>query len=125
MQDPEIYLKERAIHVACAVHPEREARLDSAHRRRVNHETYFFSDDAALAEFDRDRLRYCGMLSDPVTQERFHPDERSPYTLFDGRPYYFASAETESAFAADPRSYAEPRRAMPPMPAVQPAGDSK
>ena len=97
--------------------------IDPAHRVWVNHEIYYMSGDATRTQFVRDPVRYCGLLTDPVSGERFRPSANSPMSEFEGRPYYFSSPGTRATFAADPATYANPRRTMPPSeaPASQPA----
>ncbi len=84
--------------------------LDAAHEARVNHETYYFSSPAARARFVADPLRWCGRVTDPVSERRFRPTAASPRASWRGRPYYFGSAATRDRFLADPARYAEPER---------------
>jgi YHS domain-containing protein len=84
--------------------------LDSAHEARVNHEIYFLSSRAARDAFRREPLRYCGLVTDPVSGERFRPSAASPRAVHLGRPYYFRSAETRSRFTREPARFAEPQR---------------
>jgi YHS domain-containing protein len=91
--------------VPCVVDPTRVARVESGSEERMNWEVFFFCDDDAHARFVADPLRWCGALTDPVTLERFVPDQRSPHLEHGGHPYYFASAEHRDAFAADPDHY--------------------
>ncbi len=108
VQDPEIYLERLDIHLPCAVDPTRDAILDEAHRARVNHEVFFLSGPEALEEFNNRPLRYAGMLTDPVSLQRFRPDAESPKLEHGGRPYYFASATNLEAFRAQPARFADP-----------------
>ena len=95
-----------------ALQPEREAILDPGHRARVNHETYFFAADEARQEFTANALTHCGVVTDPITNERFLPTEQSPRLDYNGRPYFFISEETRSAFEADPSAHADAKREM-------------
>jgi YHS domain-containing protein len=106
VQGPERYLKMHGISLACPVHPDRAAVLDSAHKAEVNHEVYFFSDQAALARFRANPLRYCGTVTDPVNRRRFRPTWFSPRYDFLGRPYFFTSRATRATFKAYPDSFA-------------------
>jgi len=92
--------------VPCVVDPTRVARVESGTEVRLNWETFFFCDDEARARFLADPLRWCGALTDPVTLERFVPDERSARVEHGGHPYYFATAAHRDAFASAPDRYA-------------------
>jgi YHS domain-containing protein len=120
VKDPEVYLKELGVELPCAIHPEKGAVLDSAHRSYVNHEVYFFSSAGARRRFEKDPLRYCGLVTDPVSLERFRPTRASPRADHAGRPYFFASEATRSTFQGDPIAYANPKRKMPKAPMADP-----
>jgi YHS domain-containing protein len=108
VQDPEWYLKELGVKLPCAVVKGGDARIDKSTSARVNHEIYYFSTPAAKRKFLADPLRWCGMVTDPVSRERFRPREGSPRVDHGGRPYFFASDATSAAFAAEPARFAEP-----------------
>jgi YHS domain-containing protein len=112
VQDPERFLLEQSIQVPCVVHPDKQARIESQLRAWVNHELYYFSDDKAFSSFRKDPLKYCGLVTDPVTRRRFRPDKRSPRFSYKDRPYYFSSDSTLKAFEATPDSFATPSRGM-------------
>ena len=112
MQDPGAYLDSIGVELRCPVRPAEPAVLDAGHRALVNHETFFFSDTAALAAFRERPLDYVGLLSDPVSGKRFPPTIASPRLEYHSRPYYFESEASRSAFAADPARYATPQRPM-------------
>ena len=114
MQDPEIYLGELGIQVSDLFDPGRPARMDAFHRSRVNFETFFFADQAGKARFDADPIAHAGVVTDPVSRQRFRPAPTSPRVLHDGRPYVFFSEETRSAFVASPSMYADPDYRMLP-----------
>jgi len=114
-------MQNQGITVACAVHGDRTAVIDVAHRSSLNFEVFYFSDDSSKAQFDANPLRFCGILTDPVTHARFVPGSASPRIDWEGRPYYFLSDETLAQFKAMPDSFAKPNytmRAMPAMPAM-------
>lgn len=107
MQSPEIYLHQfPQIEFPCPVNPDRKAVVDEKMRAFVNYEVYFFSDRGALRRFRKDPLRYCGLLTDPVTQRRFHPAKSSPHLEYKDRLFYFSSDSTRVAFVATPDSFA-------------------
>lgn len=106
-----MYLAHQGIRLPCAVHPERPAVLDSTLRTFVNHEVFFFSDRKAKRTFDKDPLRYCGRLTDPVSRLRFTPTGTSPRWIHGRRHYYFSGDSTLAVFRAQPDSFAV-RRGM-------------
>ena len=81
--------------------------LDPEHRSFVNWETFFFADLESKKKFDADPLRYCGILTDPVSRQRFVPGDKSPRTQHDGRPYFFYMEANKATFEADPQTYAK------------------
>lgn len=101
-----MFLKARGIAIPCLIHPDRPAILEASHRAMVNHEIFFFSDERSLSRFHKDLLRYCGVLTDPVSRVRFKPSAKSLRWEYRERPYYFASDSTLSVFQAIPDSFA-------------------
>lgn len=116
MKDPAPYLKEIGTELSCAMGGGLQARIDARLSTRVNHETFFFSMPAAKRKFRRNPVKYCGLLTDPVTKVRFQPNKKSPRQDWNGRPYFFSSAESAARFAVDPEMYAEPMGRMVPKP---------
>lgn len=108
MQGPEIWLNQLGITVACVVDPARNAVLDEAHRVFVNYETYYLCDEQALATFKAAPWKHTGLVTDPVSRERFRPDGKSPRATHQGRLFYFASAANAETFAQDPAAHATP-----------------
>lgn len=106
-QDPERYLRELKISVRCPVYPARRAILDSSLRMKINQDIFFFSSQAAMKRFEKDPLRFCGKLTDPVTRERFRPTSASPHVTFRGRMYFFAADSTLARFQAQPEKFYE------------------
>ena len=94
--------------LACAVDPAKKAVLDEAHRVFVDSETYYVSNAEARAAFLREPWRYTGLVTDPVSHERFQPDGKSPRAQHAGRLFLFASRGSADRFAADPDEYALP-----------------
>ncbi|HMB69789.1 MAG TPA: hypothetical protein VKU85_10775, partial [bacterium] len=86
----------------CAVNPSRPATLDAEHVAWVNHEAYYFSTRAAKRRFGRHPAYWCDTVTDPVTLERFRPRGDEPVAYHRGRPYFFLTEESRSAFVADP-----------------------
>lgn len=106
MQDPQDQLVDLGIGVQDAIDPDRDAVLDRAHRSFVNWETFFFADTASKRRFDADPLRWCGILTDPVSRQRFVPGDRSPRSEYGGRPYFFYTDANKAVFDASPDTYA-------------------
>jgi YHS domain-containing protein len=105
-QDPEIFLQQEGIVPYDVVDPRRHAVLDSKLRSYVNYEVFFFADDSTLALFESDPLRWCGLLTDPVSQRRFRPVLGARPFVFNGRRYFFESDSTLALFEAQPDSFA-------------------
>jgi YHS domain-containing protein len=114
VQDPATHLLPFDVVLDSAVDPSRTAVLDPDHWVRVNHEIYFVADAVERAAFLEDPVRYCGVITDPVTGERFHPLPTSPRLDYEGRPYYFLSENHRTRFQADPVPYADPTGKMVP-----------
>jgi YHS domain-containing protein len=87
-----------------------------SHRSLVNHEAFFFAGPGAKRTFDEHPERYCRLLTDPVSGERFQPREDSLRTEHGGRPFFFVTEATRKAFSADPDSFSVPHLRMMPKP---------
>ena len=105
-QDPEVFLLQEHIQPRCVVDPARPAQLVPELRTYVNYEVFFFCDAAAKAAFEKDPVRYCGVLTDPVSRHRFRPAPGALHRDYMGRAYYFQSDSTLAVFTADPDSFA-------------------
>ncbi len=99
-------MNQDSLRVPCIVDPTRIARIDGASAILMNWEVFFFCDEEARGRFVRDPLRWCGALTDPVTLQRFVPEDASPRLRHTERVYYFASVDSREAFASDPARYA-------------------
>ena len=122
VQDPEVFLNDLGISLACAVNPDHSATIDEAHRSAVNWEVFFFASADAKAAFDADPLKYCGLVTDAVSKVRFRPGGDSPNTTFEDRVYYFETATNLEEFERVPGSRANP--AMEMIPESGPAADT-
>jgi YHS domain-containing protein len=126
VQDPEVQLKELGIPVADLIDPSRPAVLDAAHRSIVNYETFFFADEGDKKRFDADPTASCGVLTDPVTKQRFRPGSDAPRTQFQGRAYLFVNEANKATFEKAPEAFARPNYdsievpGMAPMPTALP-----
>jgi len=112
VEDPDQYFLGQNLLFNCAVNTTAPAVLDTAHRSYLNYEIYYFSDEAARERFAANPAKYCGILTDPITRQRFKPVESSPNLVHDGRPYYFLSDSTKTVFSAMPDMYARPSHQM-------------
>jgi YHS domain-containing protein len=108
VQDPQIQLKDLGLAVPDALDPGKAAVLDAAHRSFVNYETYFFADEDDKRRFDADPSASCGILTDPITKERFRPGSDSPRGSFGGRTYVFFTAANKATFEKTPEAFAFP-----------------
>jgi YHS domain-containing protein len=108
VQDPQIQLREIGLAVPDALDPKRGAVLDAAHRSFVDYETFFFADEDDKRRFDADPTAACGILTDPVTKDRFRPAYDSPRFSFDGRAYIFFTEANKQAFEKSPEAFARP-----------------
>ena len=124
MQDPETYLNELGIELDCAVNSRVKARIEKESRSRLNYEIYFFSEAREKEKFDRKPLSYCGILTDPVSKQRFRPGTKAEPEWFGGQAWYFVSDSTQALFAATPDSFATPKFGMKPKPTETPDSQS-
>ena len=123
MQDPQIQLQELGIAVPDALDRRKAAVLDAAHRSFVNYEVFFFADEGDKRRFDADPTGSCGVLTDPVTKQRFRPGSDAPRMELGGRTYIFFTAESKATFEKAPEMFARANYdaievpGMPSMPA--------
>jgi YHS domain-containing protein len=112
-------LQELGIAVPDALDARKPAVLDAAHRSFVDYETFFFANEDDKRRFDADPTASCGILTDPVSKDRFRPGSDSPRGSFDGRAYVFFSEANKLAFEKTPEAFARPNYdhiAVPGMP---------
>jgi YHS domain-containing protein len=109
VQDPERYLKERKVTPPSIFPNGKRPLVDSSLRERVNYEIYYFATAAEKERFRKDRLRYCGKVTDPITKARFRPTASSPTTTHGGRTYYFSADSTRARFLANPTLHQDRR----------------
>jgi YHS domain-containing protein len=115
VQDPEVYLSALQIELPGLVHSDRIAILDPEHRSQVNFESYFFSDQSTKTQFNQDLVGRCGILTDPVSRQRFRPGDSSPRVDYAGHPFFFVSEETRMQFERQPELFYPPDVGMIPM----------
>ncbi|MCP3918975.1 MAG: hypothetical protein GY711_25805 [bacterium] len=85
---------------------------DAEHCVRLNYETYFFGNLWTRERFLSDPVLYCGLLTDPVTRQRFRPNERSPRARHEDVTYYFETKAGRDEFKAGPESFRLPGWSM-------------
>lgn len=100
------------LHVDCVVDPARPGVVSAQTRRFVNWEVFYLADARAAARFDADPCRYCTVLTDPVTRQRFRPGPDAPHLRHGGRVWYFPSDSSRAVFAAAPDSSRVPELTM-------------
>ena len=115
VKDPSTYLDQLGVTLPCAADPARDARIDDDHLARVNYEMYYFAEERDRIAFRQDPRGRCGVITDPVSKQRFRPGSRSPREDHAGQPWYFVSDSTRALFAAMPDSFLSPQYSMKPV----------
>ena len=114
VQGPHTFLNELGIALPALDNEDEIAILASDHHSRVNWESYFFSCRDEKARFDVRPLAFCGLLTDPVTRDRFQPGPSSPRYVYEGTPFFFSSDSTLAVFASMADSLSVPMHRMRP-----------
>jgi len=117
-----MYLRELGLQFPCAVRPDSPARIDPEFRVQVNHDLFFVSRADYAKKIKKNPLKYCKMLTDPVTREVFKPTKKSPRIDFEERAYFFSSDSTRAVFASNPPMYSFPPETMSRKPAADSTG---
>lgn len=112
MQDVPYFLQRKNLEFRGYLDPTRPALMDSAHVVRVNYETYLFADTFGRETFRADPVRYCGLVTDPVSRARFRPEPDAPRTTHERVLYVFESAANLETFESEPDLYRLPGFAM-------------
>jgi len=112
VQDVPAALRRKGLGFACFMDPSRPAVVDADHAVRINYETYLFADAEAREAFVADVLRYCGLVTDPVSKQRFRPDGDSPTREHAGVLYVFRNDGSRDMFARDPDRFRVPGYTM-------------
>ncbi len=71
----------------------RPALIDAEHCVRMNWEAFFFADAWERERLRSDPLLYCGLLTDPISRQRFRPNAGSPRALHEGVTYFFENRD--------------------------------
>ena len=72
----------------------------------VGRDLFYFASARSRRRFAKDPLRYCKILSDPVTGSRFTVSRASPHLEYHGRHYYFSGDSTLGVFNVAPDRFA-------------------
>ena len=112
MQGPSPFIQRFNVTIPCAVDPEESALLTADFSSRINYELYFFSNRDNKKEFSENPLKYCGILTDPVSKKRFRPGTSSPTLVNDGVKFVFYSEDTMNEFKKNPIFYRLPKYDM-------------
>lgn len=115
MQDAPGYLRRKELTFACYLDPTKSAVIDDDHVVRLNYETYLFATSHARQLFLDDVVRFCGLVTDPVTKRRFRPGDASPRARHEKVVYLFESADSYERFLMEPEAYRLPGSVMAPM----------
>lgn len=105
IQDPGRYLKELKIQLPDPVDAARPATLDTTLRAYVNQDVFLFASASTMKKFQKNPIKYCGMVGDVVNGNRFQPTRNSPTMEYNGRSFYFQSDSTRVTFAVSPELY--------------------
>lgn len=88
------------------VDPTQLGLLDTLMRVRVNGEIYRFANTRTMARFQRDPLRWCRILRDPVSEVVFNPGPCTRRLDWVDGPYFFSCDSTRTEFSRNPLRYA-------------------
>lgn len=108
MQDVAGYVRRKGLALADYFDPTQPAVIDAEHLARLNYESYFFADTEGRARFLEDPIRFCGLVTDPVTKHRFRPNVESPRAEHAGVLYFFESGRNRYAFDRMPEDFVRP-----------------
>lgn len=122
MQDVPAAVQRKGLQFQDYLDVRRPALLDAEHCVRLNYEAFFFADAAGRERFCADPVAVCGLLTDPVSKQRFRPCAGSPHVEHDGVTFYFENEAQRVLFETDPEMFRLPRWTMPGAPADAAAG---
>jgi YHS domain-containing protein len=108
VQDVPAFVVKKGLAFADYLDARRPAVLDAAHCARLNWEAFFFADLWERERFLSDPLLYCGLLTDPISRQRFRPSQGAPRFQHAGVTYYFESEANRALFESDPETFRLP-----------------
>ena len=112
MQDVPEFVRRKELSFADYLDLREPAIIDAEHCVRLNYEAYFFGNLWTRERFVSDPIQYCGLLTDPVSRQRFRPAEDSPHSRHEKVTYYFESLDNQQLFEQDPESFRLPGWSM-------------
>ncbi len=115
-----VYAERKGLELSCFFEPSQVVEAKGVPFLRLNYEGFFFCKPEEKQLFEGDPLRYCGLLTDPVSKLRFRPDESSPRQEHEGITYYFEGPRTARIFSEAPEDHMLPGYEMEPDPAQEP-----
>lgn len=108
MQDVPTFVRATGLSFVDYLDERRPAVIDAEHCVRLNWEAFFFADAWERERFRSDPLLYCGLLTDPISRQRFRPRASSPRATHEGVTYFFESEDNRSAFEVAPERHRLP-----------------
>ena len=108
MQDVPGFVRRKGLTLNDYFDPSRPAVIDDDHLARINYESFFFADTEGRAVFLDDPIRYCSLVTDPVTKRRFRPRPTSLRAEYEGVLYLFESRTGLSTFERMPQDFVRP-----------------
>ena len=98
----------KGLELACYFEPDRSVPSTHDAFLRINYEGFFFCNAEERDRFLADPVEYCGLLTDPVSKNRFRPTRESPMAEHEGVLYLFEGVETAGYFAEAPGDFVLP-----------------
>jgi YHS domain-containing protein len=112
VQDVPLNLRNAGLAFQDHIDARRAAVIDADHCARLNYEAFFFADRWERERFVSDPVTYCGLLTDPISRQRFRPRADSPRMKHRDVTYFFESAENRARFEEAPDVFRLPTWTM-------------
>ncbi len=117
-----VYAKRKELTLTCYFEPEKPAAGSAELFTRINYEGFFFCNRDELTRFQANPVEFCGLLTDPVSKQRFRPTKESVSDRHEGVRFFFESKQTANLFQANPEEYMLPGFKMEETPETTSAG---
>lgn len=108
MQDIPLNVRNAGLSFEDYFDSKRAAVLDADHCVQLNYEAFFFADAWERERFLANPVLYCGLLTDPLSRQRFRPSLQSPRAVHGRVTYFFESEDNRKLFLAAPERYRLP-----------------